>query len=74
MGPGSLIGLRPKVGCGRLTLAEVAGENWLDERTKDDLGAAVMIVVSHIKARRRTRNSYPVIGRDIHRIRTNLNV
>lgn len=36
----SLIGLGSEIGRSRTALGEVAGEDWVDEGTEDDLGAA----------------------------------
>ena len=42
VGLGRLISLRAEIGSSRAALGEEAGEDWLDEGTKDDLSATVV--------------------------------
>lgn len=60
-------------GAASSSVSEVAGEDWLEEGAKDDLGAAVTLVSMHSITSAKHK-AYLVAGSAIHSTSTNLNV
>jgi len=63
VGLGRLVSLGAKIGGGRSALAEEAGEDWVENRSEDDLSTAVSSHQSRALFRQRMSASLPELGK-----------